>query len=760
MLYLYLSCRLRLRRIVYLLLAGSAVVGVTSIPQHLKAASAEQATVPVQAPPAVIALKETPPVPDGATRFGGQVVEASADSAIGDPRPITDATILLCRVIPSPWYAGTSTIDVIQTISVNAEGHFEGFIPPTETAQVGLTDWSQPYLALLVTAPGFADDSLIGLEKDWNDAMRFSLIPGRTITGHIVDLEGQPVEGVRISVRQNARAKSSEVVDAWLNKASREPLKMDENERNSTTSATQMRDPWETGKLYSGPTSCFLQRPVTNKEGQFTLNSVGADDLLLLDLEGGGVAKSTLRVLGRDSETVYGWHKTLISDGGPFYGRNFTCVASPSVPVFGVISDKDTKAPLAGVTVAVHQVYGATKAHLGYLVTTTDAAGKYRIEGLPIVPSDIKRVKGNLLAVRPMRMPYLTNDFVAIPATQDPRHAIEFNLDLKRAVMARGRIINKSTGEAVQGGLYYLPFNTNTHIEEYQIAADRMGQFMGALGPSLYHTDANGQFEIPVIAGRGILAAKCDLGDLRPGHGAAEIPELQNPEQGRRPVQKGVLILSFLHSLKAIDVPDDASEFQVDLQVDPGNSMTIHLVDADGKPVEQVEALGLTSNHRFVNVKQSAATATGLAPGEVRPMEFANRKLDLYRIVRLIPEPTQTEFTVRLLPPTRLIGRLVDPNGKPLSEIRMEARYQIDPEVGSRVKTAQPSDADGRFEWKLPVGTAYTIVCQNDNNSIIKKDLEVEQPQLIDLGDLIVDPDAKRWTLAKPKQEPVVKDLP
>jgi len=59
---------------------------------------------------------------------------------------------------------------------------------------------------------------------------------------------------------------------------------------------------------------------------------------------------------------------------------SFRLAAAPTKPIVGVVRDRDTKKPLAGVTIQSHAI-----GMVGFDIarTTTDAEGRYRLAGLP-----------------------------------------------------------------------------------------------------------------------------------------------------------------------------------------------------------------------------------------------------------------------------------------------------------------------------------------------------------------------------------------
>src|SRR5262249_20883836 len=140
-------------------------------------------------------------------------------------------------------------------------------------------------------------------------------------------------------------------------------------------------------------------RVTTDAAGRFRLNGIGRDRLATVQLDGPTVVSQHLHMLTRAGEAI-----TVIEYAGKpeyndprtdviYYGASFRHVAAPTKPMIGVVRDKDTKKPLAGVTVrSLALTIGPSHRGAFDLVrTTTDAQGRYRLTGMP------KR-EGNLIA--------------------------------------------------------------------------------------------------------------------------------------------------------------------------------------------------------------------------------------------------------------------------------------------------------------------------------------------------------------------------
>src|SRR5262249_45090810 len=136
-----------------------------------------------------------------------------------------------------------------------------------------------------------------------------------------------------------------------------------------------------------------------------------------------------------------------------------------------------------------------------------------------------------------------------------------------------------------------------------------------------YRTDAQGRFRVVGLPGRGILAAKTFDRSYRLGIGADTIPE---PPSRRAGFEEGLPTYNRIHparfqAVAGIDPPSGVEEFRRDLKVEPTPSLTVRLVDPEGKPLTHAWAWG-----RFPDpvdtgdlnlYEQSRTKIVGLDPG-------------------------------------------------------------------------------------------------------------------------------------------------
>src|SRR5207249_486157 len=142
---------------------------------------------------------------------------------------------------------------------------------------------------------------------------------------------------------------------------------------------------------------------------RFRLTGIGRDRLIRVQIDGPTIVSQQIAMLTLPGKSMQVTEIERRRNGDPgtvttYYGASFRHAAGPTKPIVGVVRDRDTKKPLAGVTIrtlklANHPIFYMDGQEL--VRTTTDAKGRYRLVGMP-------KGEGNKIMIKPPGdLPYL-----------------------------------------------------------------------------------------------------------------------------------------------------------------------------------------------------------------------------------------------------------------------------------------------------------------------------------------------------------------
>ncbi len=370
--------------------------------------------------------------PNGATTYQGRVLDPDGKPVAGAKLYTTLAWGYPHGPSPSPEYATTGP-----------DGRFQFAVPEAEFKDrpTVVAAMAPKFGAGWVNIPpdGKRDDLTIRLAVDD--------VP---ITGQIVDLEGKPVEGATLRLMQ-INAAPGEDLGPWL---------------ESVKGMTGLSYELEQRYLKRFTLAVPLQ-VTTDSAGGFRLTGIGRNRLVSAQLDGPTIVSEHLHMLTRPGELI----QVTESAGKPeyndprrvitYYGAGFRHAAAPTKPIIGVVRDKDTRKPLAGVTIrSLSLKIGPSFSRSFDLVrTTTDAQGRYRLTGMP------KR-EGNQIAAIPDRdQPYVRihKDIPDSPGL-DP---VTADIELNRGVWIGGKITDKVTGQPLRVAVEYFALQSNPSLRDF-----------------------------------------------------------------------------------------------------------------------------------------------------------------------------------------------------------------------------------------------------------------------------------------------------
>ncbi len=245
----------------------------------------------------------------------------------------------------------------------------------------------------------------------------------------------------------------------------------------------------------------------------------------------------------------------------------------------------------------------------------------------------------------------------------------------------RGRLTNKATGKPVTGRVEYYAFQDNPHVDEYP-NFKRESQITWS-----WIQAPDGRFTIPALPGRGLIAARTPEEGYLHGRGADAIKGFRaNPAVFTTyPFQCEAIDK---HVVVEINPAPGTKEMTVDLQVDPGRTVRGTMVGPDDRPVfgvVQIHTLDIFQDHHTPGYS-STFEVKGLPPGAYR-LDFVHPGRKLAGTLRLKGDETG-KLTVKLQPWGTVIGRVLDEEGKPRTNVELNqltprsARPRVRPDPG------------------------------------------------------------------------------
>ena len=541
---------------------GQEPAGVGQAPRMQKPRSAPEG------PPAP-AKGEKPADPGESAAYRGRVVDAEG-------RPVAGAELYLNpHEFQNPYHSPARATS-------GPDGRFRFAVPKSEFDMFEWdTPWKGVYVPVLARAAGYA----FGLATYQDDAEELTLKLPRDdvpISGRIIDLQGRPVAGATVSVLL-VGCPAGGSLDGLIDALERKDVRLLDSKFQLVYLSCQTDPP-------------FIPPVKTGADGRFLIAGIGRERIANLEIQGPTIATAQFGVRTRPGATI----RVAQDEDQPqtdelitFHGATFEHVAGPTRPIEGIVRDVDTKAPLAGILVHAQREPGVPDR---YVQAITDAQGHYRLVGLP------RGREGNILAVAPVDFPR-RGDFDRNAIPHGPRDGdlpylsasvkvegagvdgpIKLDIHLKRGVWVTGRVLEADTGKPVRAQLAYYVFQDNPHQEDYPAFREWMDNH--------HLAGRDGAFRFVAFPGPGLLVAEATNDDYIRGAGLDALKH--DPKS--RPLETypaGVYPLQY-HVVAEIDPAPGTASMSRDLKVVRGHSLTVSVLDPDGKPVSgnQVEVYG------------------------------------------------------------------------------------------------------------------------------------------------------------------------
>jgi RNA polymerase sigma factor (sigma-70 family) len=433
-----------------------------------------------------------PPAPSAADAKKLREEAVVVKGRVLDPegKPLEGAKLYLSSP-GSDGYAAT------QRATSDAEGRFEfscakaalaGPPPPQKPGYLSLVMPGQ----VMAVAKGYGCDWGFVELKDKDGAVTLQLVKDVPINCRILDQDGEPVVGAKVRLAAwypKIVGGNSWTNTIWLTGVPGHDLVKDwltPWEKNTPIDPKNMDA--ASAKSWGGPLPQQPRVLTTGADGRIRLTGLGQDRLVGLRIEGPRIVSETIIVRTLPGKTI---EIGIPKEQRPpdyraprVYGAAFDFVAHPERPIRGVVRDKATGKPVAGVVV---WEFVRDNRWLGLVLRTeTDRDGKYELHGYP------KSEHYMLTFSPPSGQHFTVTAEVADTKGFDP---LTLNVDLPAGVPLQGRVTDKSTGKPIpQARVRYYAMRPNAHA---------------LLVPGFDHsetvTGADGTFTLVVVAGPGVL---------------------------------------------------------------------------------------------------------------------------------------------------------------------------------------------------------------------------------------------------------------
>jgi RNA polymerase sigma factor (sigma-70 family) len=594
-----------------------------------------------------------------------QAVQASGRVFDPSGRPVAGARLCLFYRPSEAWAYVERPMPAPAHATTGPDGRFHLASPTVRFLQ-------KHQAVVVATAKGFGPAWVEVDPRDGRKDLSIRLVRDDVpIAGRVVDLQGRPLRGVAVRML-NIRASPQEDLDPWVAAAGRK-----------AGASFELESQYLPRLLACAQVPELAQSTTTDADGGFRLAGLGRERLVTVRLDAPTIASQEVHILTRPGQPIQlpavDWAPER---GGPlttlYHPAAFRLVAGATRPVVGAVRDRDTGKPLAAATIESYQLANDPLTRPGFVRTTTDAAGRYRLVGLP-------KGEGNRILVIPAEdQPYL--EVLANVANTPALDAVRVDFRLNRAIWIEGRLTDKATGKPLQAVVGYFARVGNTHLREH-------AGYDGPIGnPFASNVREDGTFRVAGLPGPGFLSVVSSDRYL--------VVIERDDQDGTRDLHSRTIPVRVstegMNALAPIDPPQGVKSFRRNIVLDPGETYRGTVLGPDGTPLAGARVLGLSAWGGWSPPLETASfTVRAFNPRRPRRVFFLHAERRLVGVL----DPARDRaapLRVRLGPAAAVTGRLVDADGRPRGNVRLDVAFRRSWLVGyfpGEVRT----DHDGRF---------------------------------------------------------------
>jgi protocatechuate 3,4-dioxygenase beta subunit len=481
-----------------------------------------------------------------------------------------------------------------------------------------------PKYQVLAVAPGHGCAWATADTKAAGD-LTLRLVPDVPVIGRILDADGRPVVGAKLTV-VGVVAKGGGEFFVWM--------------------VRKGHYGFASGSGWVGPLPGQPTVLTTGADGKFRLAGVGRDRAVGFRLEGPGVATAELGS----------------------QGASFEYQAAVSRPIRGVVRDKETGKPLAAVSIEsldadssdFHPLWG------NLCKAVTDRQGRYQLLGL-------RKSKSYWLGVRPADGLHFGRE-VHLEDTGGIE-ALTCDIDVVQGeVTVRGKVTDKATGKPVAGArVVYKPLAPNRNVNN---------KLAGVWSPSSETTTGpDGSYALTAFPGPGVI---CVRGPNPDRYMPACVTTKEVRDFFKTPLEQPQWGGVWAVGGQARGLPPEVPHHHAKVLLEPGEKevrlvrdVALELaverkgrvVGPDGRPLAGVDVL----SSREPPTKTSEGgefTLRRLNPKAKFDVEFHYKEKNLGFLLEELPDEKAGPLIVKLQPCGSVSGRFVDQDGQPVAGVR------------------------------------------------------------------------------------------
>ncbi len=528
------------------------------------------------------------------------------------------------------------------------------------------------------------------------------LVKDNPIRGRILNTEGKPIRGVRVTP---------------------EEIAVYGNNSLETFRAAWMRL-WAGGsgdgsvkRIYADMGALFAT--VTDADGRFVVRGMGAERTMRLRLRGAGIADTSVQVANRAGLDPKPFNQAVLDHlpkGHKHMNWRWSLLSGPDVAVFadaekvirGVVTDADTSKGQPGVVVRL--IRDSDEVVQYPPEAKTDAQGRYEIHG-------VRKTKKYLVAIAANSdTGYMLSQVWAEDTIG--HQAVRADIKIKKGVIVTGHVIDGATGKAIPGYVMAAVLKGNPFGKDYPSFSE-----VGMMpGESSDRTDADRAFRVVVIPGPMLLMGKTEGMSPIAYKGTGTDPKYPQYFQNG-----GYLGYNSMWPLqgqwnKVLRIKPGVAVVKQDIVLERAHVVAeVRVQDAEGRPLAEAWATASDrKSSRWENPvwiqygrldERGSCLVHGETNGKPQSLIFYAPDKKLAGTWTL-KENQKKPMIVQLGPTGAIMGRLLDADGKPLAAVVVDVRYR-DPNVDyihedSHEGKEFVTDAHGAFaledvipEWKF-----------------------------------------------------------